>query len=193
MTSLGYDTSHLVLGVDGTPEVLTVNAQSATVPDLYAVGDYKDEAEIIGGGVTRKVGMKVLDGTENWTLNGTMRYVLTISDMATLSGRTEGLCTHFDYAGSSANEGTYFLTSARRMFVHTDFETVADWKAYLAAQYAAGMPVIVWYPLTEPVTEQTTPQSLRTVAGDNTVNVTSEVGEVELDATYMAAANHSNH
>lgn len=183
-TALPYEPYTEGIIADGTPEVLTVGEQTASVQNLYQVGNYADTQDVITGVITRRVGMKVLDGTENWTLNGTMRYVLTISDMAVLSGRTEGLCTHFSYARSSANEGTYFLTSAKRLFMHTDFETVADWKAYLAAQYAAGTPVIVLYPLAEEETESVTPQPLKTVAGSNTISVTAEVSGIEVDIQY---------
>ena len=42
--SLGYDTSHLtILSVVGTPEVLSVGSQTASVINLFAVGDVKDE------------------------------------------------------------------------------------------------------------------------------------------------------
>lgn len=160
--------------------------QTATVPDLYAVGDYRDEVDIISGTVTRRVGCKVLDGTEAWTASGAPRYVLTIPEMAVLSRRTEGLCTHFDYAGSGANEGTYFLTTSRRFFVHTNFESSADLKAFLAAQYAAGTPVIVWYPLAPPVTESITPQELSTVKGNNVIDATSDIAPFDVSVTYRA-------
>lgn len=32
------------------------------------------------------------------------------------------------------------------------FETLSDFKSYLAAQYAAGTPVTIWYVLAEPET-----------------------------------------
>lgn len=165
-----------------------VHPQTASVPMLLSVGDYADEAEIISGGVMRKVGVKVLDGTEAWTLNGTMRYVLTISDMATLSGRTEGMCTHFSYAGSSANAGTYFLTSTRRLFVHTGVETVDDFKAWLASEYANGTPVIVVYPLATATTEQTTAQQLVTHEGTNVVDSVANVGPLTAEVKYMTAS-----
>lgn len=165
-----------------------VPPQTASVPMLLSVGDYADEAEIISGGVMRKVGVKVLDGTEAWTLNGTMRYVLTISDMATLSGRTEGMCTHFSYAGSSANAGTYFLTSTRRLFVHTGVETVDDFKAWLASEYANGTPVIVVYPLATATTEQTTAQHLSTYQGTNIVDSVANVGPLEAKVEYYTSA-----
>lgn len=67
--SLGYDYSHTSLSVVGTPEVITVSrglsTRTATVENLFGVGNYKDEQEIISGVVTRRVGVCVYDGTQS--------------------------------------------------------------------------------------------------------------------------------
>ena len=60
--SLGYDTSHLVLGIVGTPEVLSVGTQTASVVNLFATGDVKDEQDIISGVVTRRTEVSVSGG-----------------------------------------------------------------------------------------------------------------------------------
>ena len=61
--SLGYDTSHLtVLAIEGTPEVLTIGAQTASVVNLFAAGDVKDEQDIISGVVTRRTEVSVSGG-----------------------------------------------------------------------------------------------------------------------------------
>lgn len=60
--SLGYDTSHLVLAIVGTPEVLTVSASGAEtqtvtdIPDLYATldGTVYDEVDLVSGVLTRR-------------------------------------------------------------------------------------------------------------------------------------------
>lgn len=63
--SLGYDTSHLtVLSVEGTPEVLSVGAQTASVPMLLSVGDVKDEVELVHGPLARRVTACLYDGTQ---------------------------------------------------------------------------------------------------------------------------------
>ena len=74
--SLGYDTSHLTaLSVDGTAEVLTVGEQTATVENLLAVDDIKDEQNIISGAVTRRCEAVISDGT---TPSG--RYIGTVGE-----------------------------------------------------------------------------------------------------------------
>lgn len=70
--SLGVDTSHLtVLSVVGTPEVLTIGNQTATVQNLFEVGGVADEQDIISGVITRKVEVSVSGG------------VITLSALAT--------------------------------------------------------------------------------------------------------------
>ena len=61
--SLGYDTSHLtVLSVEGTPEVLAVGEQTASVVNLFSTGTVHDEQDIISGMVTRRTEVVVSGG-----------------------------------------------------------------------------------------------------------------------------------
>lgn len=64
----------------------------------------------------------------------------------------------------------------------------AEAQDWLAAQYAAGTPVIVVYPLAESTTEQTTPHALHTTEGDNIVDVAANVSPVELAAEFTQAS-----
>lgn len=62
--SLGYDTSHLtVLTIVGTPETLSVGSQTASVANLFAVNDIKDEQDIISGKIIRRTEAIISDGT----------------------------------------------------------------------------------------------------------------------------------
>ena len=71
-TSLGVDSSHLnVLTIDGTPEVLTIGTQTATVANLFSTGTVHDEQDIISGVITRKTAVSVEGG------------VITISALST--------------------------------------------------------------------------------------------------------------
>lgn len=200
-TSLGYDYSNAHLEVVGTPEELTVTAsgaatQTASVVDLFAVGDYKDEAEIISGGVKRKVGIKVFDGTETW-IDGNNGYITEV--VQDQSGDTYSpLCTH--YKGTTgtpqanANSVRCYRTSGGvgRIYIapnRTTYPTKEDFKAFIAAQYAAGTPVIVLYPLAEEITETVTPQALTTANGLNTIDATAEVGPLTAEVTYKGSTN----
>lgn len=199
-TSLGYDYSNAHLAVVGTPEVLTVTAtgaatQTASVVDLFAVGDYADTQEVIRGVVKRKVGIKVFDGTETFSKSTAYGNAFLINAASSSWGadRTGSvLCTHFlglpQVTSTQADNTCFFNQTGHFYFRVTDNSDTDAFKSWLAAQYAAGTPVIVIYPLAEETTETVTPQALTTAAGTNTVSATAEVSPINLDVTYKEAA-----
>ena len=75
-------------------------------------------------------------------------------------------------------------------FIPTDqtIDTVDEWTAWLAEQYAAGTPVIVLYPLAEETTEQTTAHALHTTHGENIVDAVAEVSPIALEIDYTKQA-----
>lgn len=167
--------------------------QTATAPDLYAVGNYADEVDIISGAVTRKVGMLVLDGTETWSTSSGIFYI-RVSATVTGYGRQAVVSTHYvgtdetnanmpDKSMKTANNSgsTYLQLYCK----DTSCANATEFKAFLAAQYAAGTPVIVIYPLAEPTTEQTDPQTMSTAKGDNVLSWTAAVEGKTMDVTYM--------
>lgn len=190
----GNEVDDYELRIVGTPEVLSVASQTASVQNLFAVGEYKDTQEVISGGVTRNVGMKVLDGTEHWvgasgqTFFSLAKSEITPSPITTSSGV---VCTHFVSISSyAATVGSAFLSVS---YLNVNYNgksggssssNMADFKAYLAEQYAAGTPVIVLYPLAEEVTETATPQPI-TVSGDATITANSQhINGIELESKY---------
>ena len=71
-TKGNYDTSHLnILSVVGTPEVLTIGTQTATVANLFSTGTVHDEQDIISGTLTRRTEVSVAAG------------LITISELST--------------------------------------------------------------------------------------------------------------
>lgn len=185
----GNEVDDYELRVVGTPEVLSVGTQTASVQSLFAVGNYADTQDIINGAVNHKVGVKVFDGTEAFTISGAAFRTVELSDKA---ANTKVFCSHFNgdvtptmavstmpdlsVKGYGPNEAIFFKYST--------ITTVADFKAYLAAQYAAGTPVIVIYPLAEEQDEKVAEQPLYTEKGENVINVISDVGAVELETSY---------
>ena len=201
--SLGYDGSHYRLAVVGTPEVISITAsgadtQTASAPDLFAVGNNADEVEIISGAVTRKVGITILTGDETgWALSDsgtTHRFRGTKpSDCHTPASRAPLMSSHFVYVGTGSPQGGAFIgASAYWYFIPTDqtIDTAEKWTAWLKAQYAAGTPVIVLYPLKEETTESVTPQPLKTAAGDNTVSWKAAVSGKTMSAVYIKDASN---
>lgn len=170
--------------ITGTPNTVALNSQTANVADLLAVGDYIDTQDIITGQITRNCRIKVFDGTEtNWTLsksNEIFRWRWRDYDAIKIStGRAPVISTHFVYNAVGQGLGGVFMSVSSYMyFIPTDqtIETVEDWQAYLAAQYAAGTPVIVIYPLEEPTIEHKSPTVLRTIYNTtNTITTTENI------------------
>ena len=189
VVSMGYDGSHYSLQIVGTAESLTLGSQSATAADLFATEDYADEQEIISGAITRKVGVVVLDGTETgWALSDsgtTHRFRGTKpDDCYTPSSRAPITSTHFKYNSTGQATGGAFIGASTYWYFIPSDQTITTedaWKAWLAAQYAAGTPVIVIYPLATETTESVTAQPLSTAKGDNTLT-----GTINVTATFEA-------
>lgn len=200
----GNEVDDYELSVVGTPEVLTVSASGAEtqtvtdIPMLLSVGDYADEAEIISGLVTRKCRAKVLDGTEPYTKansGDTVRFRLNnVSDLITGSGmgRIPAIYSHFQDLSSTSSQslgGAFAFPGRVIYFIPTDQTLdLKEWKSWLAAQYAAGTPVIVVYPLAQEITETVMPQPLHTAEGTNAVTVTAEVSPIQLTTKYTMAS-----
>ena len=168
---------------------------TATAEMLLKVGDYADVQEILSGNITRNVGVKVFDGTEDWTTTGTngsnnYRFSLSIDSN---DNAGSSLCTHIDRIVRSSSTVQSdrpcirFTTSGLTLgWYDTDnTTTLAQFKQFLADQYAAGTPVILVYPLAEPTTEVVAGQSLQVQEGDNTLEITqASIDGVELEAQY---------
>lgn len=159
--------------------------QTASVENLFAVGDYEDTQDIISGLLTHKVGIKVFDGTESiGTSNAT--YTIAISDR--VASKTALICSHFEYSTktSSQVENLKIISfgSTNIGFRYDACATKQAFADWLKAQYDAGTPVIVLYPLATETTESVSPQHLHTVAGTNIVDSTSNVSPVEAEVKY---------
>lgn len=173
---------------------------TATCEDLLSVGDNTDEQEVVGGNVTRKVGVKVLDGTEEWY--NVTSYVNSIYGLVVADGILDSnklvYSTHYTgTTASNANMENYTIKAVHasvlapnKVSVYVKDTTVgslANFKQWLADQYAAGTPVIVVYPLATSTTETVTGQPMSTTQGDNTAEITqASVSGLELEVTYMA-------
>ena len=172
-----------------------VSPQTVTdIPMLLSAGDITDEKDIISGGVTHRIGYHVFDGTETFSKSSAYgkAFLLNAAYAAWGADKTKAvLCTHFlglPQKSSAQDDNTCFFNSTGHFYFRVADNSDTDaFKAWLAAQYAAGTPVIVFFVLAEETTEQTTPHSLHTSAGDNAVSVTSNVDAVELKVEYTQA------
>lgn len=140
-----------------------------------------------------QTGFVELDGTENWIKHATIDNAFYIDG---LIGGTVIDNTQSNFALCSAAQQTRYnavmniangqfaigttLNVLRTVFCNTACETSDDWKAYLAAQKAAGTPVQIAYQLATPEVYATDPVDFDNTAGPLTV-VTG--GQVEVKMT----------
>lgn len=166
--------------------IINTDVQTASVADLFAVGDYKDEQDIIHGVITRRVGVKVLDGTENWgAKNATSGQIITrVNDMLNQSSAPL-MVTHGEWSASATKDSDEWrIVVGPYLACFSSQETTADFKAWLADQYAQGTPVIVVYPLAEEITESATPQTI-TANGTTAISTDSNyISDISLKVDY---------
>ena len=61
--------------------------------------------------------------------------------------------------------------------------TVDEWKQWLADEYTASHPVVVWYVIDEPTTETTTAPTITPASGSNTLSVGTTLAPSEVSIT----------
>ena len=159
---------------DGTVETIKDSLNNtATAEMLLKVGNYQDVQEILSGDVTRKIGVKVLDGTEDWTQGAaspTFKASLPVMDSESKDAQ-DILCSHFKPVKTNVtsavndNQCAMFtpggaVTYDKLVIGKYDMPNLTAWKQWLADQYTAGTPVIVIYPLNASTTETVSPQKL---------------------------------
>lgn len=170
------------------------NGGTATAEMLLKVGDYQDVQEILAGDVTRKVGVLVLDGTEEWTIHTSGAMQANVSHPLQIQS-IYGICTHFEGVPASAaaadmTVGQFKLASTVNIILFkTIYDNTTSWKNWLADQYAAGTPVIVLYPLATEATETVAGQTLQVQQGNNIVEITqASIDDLEIEAEYQKVA-----
>lgn len=103
------------------------------------------------------------------------------------------LCTHYPCVPNSASWGSYDYcltvstqdsdSQIRIRDINYNSGTAADFKAFLAAQYAAGTPVTIWIKA-QTRTETVTVPTIPTTSGLNTIDVNTTVKPSEMSLTY---------
>lgn len=181
---------------DGAVETIKDSLNNtATAEMLLKVGDHQDEQEILSGAVTRKIGITVFDGTEPWEATAGNYYSLLKSYFQSSSAVLPNasmnlLCTHYQASAQPQQNNKILVgNSYINWYTSPTYATVDAWKAYLAAQAAAGTPVIVACPLATPTTESVTGQTLQVTGGNNTLEITqASLDGLELEAKYTKVA-----
>lgn len=165
---------------------------------LRKIGDYGDSVSS-DGTVVRRIYKKIFTGNETIAAYdpGYERFYTTISDMKSEGVRLTPLfSTHYQCVSDGRSIGNVPNNSiytgggvdSQRLFIKTEDFTDRDiFKAYLAAQYAAGTPVCVWYVLATPTTEQTTFPAITPAQGANTLSVSTTLAPSKTRLTATSA------
>lgn len=153
------------------------------------------------GVVTVNRALYTFDGTESFSkLVDTYSQKSSVFGFGKLTDSCAGygtsICSHFmnrntGHVASSAVDGVVGMysdhrTTAPESSQHNKYfrwgnadTTAAEFKAFIAEQYAAGTPVQICYTLKEPYEIQLTPQQIVAVAGLNTVHTNLPDGRIE--------------
>lgn len=154
-----------------------------------------DSLDLATGEVVRRWKRLELDGTEAWTLQATNEHGLTNFNLLIadpyMSKSPVGMCTHYP------NQNTLFADTTDRgiifsanynFYIRETYTTLAEFKAYLAAQKAAGTPVTIVYRLRNPQTTTGTALSIPQPDGDMVISALGTRGEtaeaVDTEALY---------
>lgn len=182
---------------------LTASGRAGTTPATVALpvlraipgSDIRDTLAYIGGGqwkVTRRVGVVQLTGTENWTIGGLKTdksdWYYRSPDLPDVvdSNVSDSACTHYPYAliaNNQTRQGCGVVWRTVRVRWGDPPDGTDAWKAFLAAQAAAGTPMTVWCTMAAPTTETVTLGTLPSypvhtelaVSGDYPPDVTGTV------------------
>lgn len=181
---LGIDEHGNVI-VSGNHETIKDSKNNTVTCDLLlGLASYKDEQEILTGAKVKRIGIAVLDGTEDWEVknNWYEADVLPNGD----SEYTGMLCTHFPFGTPTVANTVHKMYGETKLQINYPAATTVDeLKTWLAGQYANGTPVIVVYVLKTPTTDSTSPQTLEVKAGDNTIQITdASLSDLILEAQY---------
>ena len=187
------------------------NGGTATAQNLLAISTYKDVQSVLDGAITRNVGIKVLNGTETWSLYPSISGLFysenaitnnkigeSVSGLDIMSNQysatdddslTNNYSLRFQQSRSqqSGNDFIKYVSSHRLYIRNTDYSTAAEFAAHLASQYNSGNPVVIVYPLDTASTSSTTAQTLTLQEGSNTIEITqASITPLPLEANYKA-------
>lgn len=141
-----------------------------------------------GKKLTRRIGKIYFDGTEDGWQIGTCEsngYCIFERKNDDARGNSNAICTHFVRVDDIATKKNCYFTNypdvennIKFMYSKPVLGTIEKWKAWLKKQYAKGLPVTVYYVLTEPTTEILT-EGLKTYPKTTYISVTKSEDNVD--------------
>ena len=160
-----------------TEAIVTLNGNSCSIPFGRAVnGGTVDSA----GTLIERENIRTLDGSEGWNKasSAANTYYFDYYNNGGQAGSPSVLkliCSHYKTSTSTAlasSDTTFYPLSytgsiLRHAFTDSRFATLAEWKEYVAQQKAAGTPIQVSEPVTNPMEYICPPAAFPVVSGKN--------------------------
>lgn len=168
ITGIG-ESGKIEIDIKKTAETEDGQSVSVTLENpLYKISDTVFDA-IIGdanGTIERYVGVKKLDGTEDWQQDetDTSLFYLEIPDASATEKQT--ICTHYPYVDETplTTDKSNTMDSKRLYIRDTDYTTISSFKSFIEAQNSADTPITVLYPLENPVVDTLIPEEKQAVS-----------------------------
>ena len=147
--------------------------------ELNKIGDTKDEVDLVTGVLTKRIGKVVLNGSENWRLQGTNQFYGT--NIATnIKPNSPAISNYFVNTGKWVNYDNLFLGNLNDIgVINTKTPALADFKTWLSQN-----PVEVYYILAEPEIIQLEPNIIETFDGTNILSIESNIEPSEIEIEY---------
>lgn len=176
-----WDNVNKEIYVDWVEETINSVYSEVNVEMLLWILGNRDEQEILGGEIKRRIGIKVLDGTENW-VSGVNGYSADILDNSLFNHL---LCTHF-VNGIPTNDLTCSKTAgSSNLLIHYEDKTsVESFKSWLESEYNNWTPVIVLYVLENEVSESVDGQEFEIPAWDSRIEANGSISNLMMEITY---------
>ena len=128
---------------------------------LCGISSYTDTLNLSNGNISIIIKKLVLDGTEEWTRTGTLKFALVLYDTPDRSGEI-CYCSHFIGTSKSSladlldGECSTQFSGNRLGICYDNITTADDFKTFLQTEYSNGTPVTIWYVLATSTTETIT-------------------------------------
>lgn len=195
-------TNNGYLQADGMGNIYTAGAQETILDSLNNTAlcemllswdDRQDVQEILSGQYDKMVGVRVFTGNESWSYDSSyQRMYTTVPNLysSSITRTIGGMCSHFRWLHnqevmSKIKESECYSAGGHRMYFHTPFTNVPDWRNWLSQQMAEQTPLFIVFPLENPVSSSVAPQTLQVAGGNNTLTITqASLSGLELEAQY---------
>lgn len=184
---IGIDSYGNIIASGNHETIKDSKNNTVTCDILLGMASIRDEQEILTGVKIKRIGIKVLDGTEDWSEHTIPLGTWYEADILDNNMYSHLLCTHFVNRPVAINNNSIYKGAGESVLKirYDDAGSLANFKQWLATQYANGTPVILTYALETPTTDTTSPQVLEVQAGSNSITITdASLSDLLLEAKY---------